>query len=102
MDPSLLDTDILTEIFKGRNQSVTTNALGYLTEHDQLAISAMTRFEVLRGLRHKRANRLLEKFDAMCARMAILAISDEVLDRAADLWVMARAAGFPQRDADLI
>lgn len=102
MDASLLDTDILTEIFKGRNQNVATNAAKYLQAHSQFAISSMTRFEVVRGLRHKQANKMLASFDTMCAHMAVFPISDDVLDRAADLWVEARNAGDPQRDADLI
>lgn len=102
MESSLLDTDILTEIFKGRNRQVTSHASTYLQEHGQFAVSAMTQFEVVRGLRHKRATALLAKFDAVLARMAVLPISDEVLDQAANLWVVARDAGHPQRDADLI
>jgi tRNA(fMet)-specific endonuclease VapC len=102
MDVSLLDTDILTEIFKARNQHVATIAANYLQFHGEFAISAMTRFEVVRGLRHKQANKMLASFSAMCAQMAVFPISDDVLDRAADLWVEARNAGHPQRDADLI
>lgn len=102
MNSSLLDTDILTEIFKGRDRTVGTNAVSYLRSHGQFAISAMTRFEVVRGLRHKRAVKLLSAFDSMCARMLVLPIADDVLDRAADLWVAARDGGHPQRDADLI
>ena len=102
MDPSLLDTDILTEIFKLRNQSVAAKAAAYLQQHGRFAVSAMTRFEVLRGLRHKRASKSLERFESMCARILIVPISDNVLDKAADLWVEARDGGHSQRDADLI
>jgi tRNA(fMet)-specific endonuclease VapC len=102
MDASLLVTDILTEIFKGRNQHVATNAPNYLQAHGQFAISAMTQLEVVRGLRHKQANKMLASFSSMCARMEIFPISDDVLERAADLWATARNAGHPQRDADLI
>jgi hypothetical protein len=48
MDLSLLDTDILTEIFKLRNHTVAANAIAYLQQHGQFAISAITRFEVIR------------------------------------------------------
>lgn len=102
MNSALLDTDILTEIFKGRNAAVATNAVAYLKHHGQFAISAMTRFEVVRGLRQKQSTKLLAVFDLMCARMLVLPITDDVLDQAADLWVMARNGGHPQRDADLI
>jgi predicted nucleic acid-binding protein len=102
MESSLLDTDILTEIFKARNHQVTSHASAYLQEHGQFAISAMTRFEIVRGLRHKRATALLARFETVCARLLVIPISDEVLDQAANLWVAARDAGHPQRDADLI
>jgi predicted nucleic acid-binding protein len=102
MDPSLLDTDILTEIFKSRNQSVAAKATVYLQKHGQFAISSLTRFEIARGLRHKRATKSLERFESMCSRMLIMPISEDVLDRASDLWVEARDGGPPQRDADLI
>ena len=102
MDPSLLDTDILTEVFKLRNQSVAAKAAAYLQQHGQFAISSMTRFEVVRGLRHKRASKLLIRFESICALMLIIPISEDVLDKAADLWVEARDGGHPQRDADLI
>jgi tRNA(fMet)-specific endonuclease VapC len=102
MDSSLLDTDILTEIFKGRKAAVNSNAEAYLTHHGQFAISAMTRFEIVRALRHKRAAKSLSAFASMCTRMLVLPITNEVLDRAADLWVVARDGGHSSRDADLI
>ncbi len=102
MDASLLDTDILTEVFKLRNQTVAANAAAYLQQHGQLAMSAMTWFEVIRGLRHKRASKSLKRFELLCAQMLIIPISGDVLDATADLWVDARDGGHPQRDADLI
>jgi predicted nucleic acid-binding protein len=102
MDPSLLDTDILTEIFKLRNQTVAANAAAYLQQHGQFAISAITRFEVIRGLRHKRATNSLQRFEAMSAGMLVIPVTEDILDRAADLCVEARHGGQPQRDADLI
>jgi predicted nucleic acid-binding protein len=102
MNPCVLDTDILTEVFKGRNATVAAHAGAYLKDHGQFAVSAMTRFEVLRGLRHKQATKLLVDFEVLCSRLLVLPITDDVLDRAADLWVDARQGGHPQRDADLI
>ena len=37
-----------------------------------------------------------------CQHSIILAITDDILDRAADLWATADKSGFPKRDADLI
>jgi predicted nucleic acid-binding protein len=102
MDIALLDTDILNEVLKGRNKSVVRSAAAYPNAHGQYALSAMTRFEVVRGLRHRGASHLLAAFATFCFRSLIFPIDDAILDRAADLWVVGRTAGYPHRDADLI
>ena len=45
MDPLLLETDILTEIFKLRNQSVAANAAAYLQQLRPFTFSAKTLFD---------------------------------------------------------
>jgi len=81
MEPSLLDTDILAEIFKLRNQSVAAKAAAYLQQHGQFDISAITRFEVVRGLRHKRAAKSLTRFESMCARMLVVGQFELIFSR---------------------
>jgi len=102
MQLSLLDTDILSEFLKQRNPVVVRNAADYLAKYQQFAISAMTRYEVMRGLKDKRAVRQLKKFDEFCRNAEVLPITDEILDRTSDLWVEARKGGHPSRDPDLI
>lgn len=102
MSLAVLDTDMLAEAFKKRNATVVGRAATYLDTHGQFAFSAMTQFEVVRGLRQKRAVRLIQHFEELCHRSLILPISNEVLDLAADLWVVARDGGHADRDADLI
>jgi tRNA(fMet)-specific endonuclease VapC len=58
--------------------------------------------EIVRGLKAKRATRQLQRFATFCQHSLILPISDDVLDRAADLWAKADRTGKPKRDADLI
>jgi tRNA(fMet)-specific endonuclease VapC len=62
----------------------------------------MTRYEVVRGLKAKKATRQFQKFAIFCQHCLIVGIDDTVLDRAAELWVSARQGGFPKKDADLI
>jgi len=102
MQHSLIDTDILSEVLKQKDAHVLRHATEYLGHHQQFAISAMTRYEVMRGLRDKNAVRQVENFDRFCRHSIVYAITDEILDRAADLWVAGRQAGNPRRDADLI
>ena len=102
MSLAILDTDMLTEAFKRRDSVVVRHAADYFSTHGQFVFSAITRFEVIRGLRQKRSAKLDQQFETLCQRSLVLPINDEVLDRAADLWVVARSGGHSHRDADLI
>ena len=102
MDAALLDTDILNEVLKRKNQTVVQHAAAYLRAHDEYALSAMTQYEVVRGLRYRKAGKLLTAFTTFCSRSLIVPIDGAILDRAAYLWIIGRKGGFPHRDADLI
>jgi tRNA(fMet)-specific endonuclease VapC len=101
MDAALLDTDMLNEVLKQKNAHVLQQAADYLGQHAQFAVSSITRYEVVRGLKEKQATRQLARFTTFCRHSLILPITEEILDRAADLWVTARRGGHPGRDADL-
>jgi len=102
MDESLLDTDILSEVLKGKDQQVLATAQQYLNEHQRLAFSTITLYEIVRGMRAKRAARQFTKFLQMVANSDVLPISVPVLLRAADLWAEAGKGGHLRGDADLI
>jgi len=98
----LLDTDTLSEILKQRHPTVVQRAIGYLQHYQEFAFSAITRYEVIRGLKDKRATRQLRQFAMFCQHSLIFSITDAILERAADLWVAGRRAGQARNDADLI
>ncbi|HUY90445.1 MAG TPA: type II toxin-antitoxin system VapC family toxin [Pirellulales bacterium] len=102
MDEALLDTDILSEVLKGKNPQVLTAAQKYLAVHQQLAFSAMTMYEIMRGMLANQASRQLAVFLALTGRSDVLPVSVPVLKRAAGLWAEARNNGHPCDDADLI
>ena len=102
MDAALLDTDMLNEVLKQKNAQVIQHGSVYLSQHGQFAVSSITRYEVVRGLKEKLATRQLARFATFCQHSLILPVSEAILDRAADLWVAARRGGHPQRDCDLI
>jgi len=102
MDAALLDTDMLNEVLKQKNANVVQHAANYLKHHGQFALSSMTRYELLRGLKEKAATAQLVRFDTFCQKTLVLPITNAILDRAADLWVAARRIGQAGRDADLI
>ena len=102
MSPALLDTDILSELFKLRNVAVRQKSLDYSRLHGQLAISMMTQYEVVRGYKDQQATTQLARFRNFCANSLVLPVSESILERAADLWVLAGRGGFSRNDADLI
>ncbi len=102
MLPTLLDTDMLTEILKQRNPRVASNAADYLRVHGKFAFSAMSRFEILRGYLEKNATTQLARFTIFCSHSLILPLNDSVLDRAAELWKIGRQSGQSHADADFL
>ncbi len=102
MTASLLDTDILSEVLKKKNPQVVAQAADYLAQYQQFEISAITRYEVMRGLKEKQAVRQLGNFDTFCQKAIVHPITEEILDRASNLWAEARQGGRPCSDPDLI
>ena len=102
MAPAILDTDILSEVLKQRHPNVRKNSRQYLRSHGQFAISAVTRFEIIRWYKELGAVRPLERFLTFCGQSLVLPVTDDLFDRAADLWVLARRGGHPCNDADLL
>jgi predicted nucleic acid-binding protein len=102
MDLAQLDSDIVSEVLKQRQLNVRKHAHQYLRSHGQFAFSAVSRFEVIRGYKKIAATALLARFMKFCAQSLILPVTDEVFDRAADLWVLARRGGHPCNDSDLL
>jgi tRNA(fMet)-specific endonuclease VapC len=102
MDPAILDTDIVSEVVKQVDPNVRHQARQYLRSHGRFTISAVTRFEVIRGYKALGATQRLASFLAFCAQSSILPVTNAEFDRAADLWVLARSGGHPCSDADLL
>ena len=102
MDAALLDTDILSELLKRRDPKVLTAAQRYLSQHPRLAFSAISVYEIVRGLKATSAKRQLAEFLKTVGTSDVFSVSVPVLMRAAELWVTARTGGHPHDDADLI
>ena len=50
MLPTLLDTDVLSEVLRQRDDSVLQATRVYLDEWRRFTFSVLTRYEILRGL----------------------------------------------------
>ncbi len=61
MVKSVLDTDILSEYFKGHNQTVVDHAARYAREHGTFTFTSVTVYEIVYGLELKGATHQLKK-----------------------------------------
>lgn len=73
--PTLLDTDILSELLK-QHPLVTHHTRLYLSQHTHLTFSIITRYEILRGLLAKQAMAQVTAFDSFCRSCIILPLTN--------------------------
>lgn len=99
--PVLVDTDILSALLR-RNPAVIQTARGYLDVHGQRSFSAITRYEILRGLKAKNAGRQQISFEKFCAANSILYITEEAILKAADIYADLYQRGELIGDADIL
>jgi tRNA(fMet)-specific endonuclease VapC len=99
--PVILDTDILSLLMR-QNATVLERARTYLSEHHEFTISIITRYEILRGLKAKGAHQQIARFDSLCARSRVLAITDGVVVQAADVYADLYKRGELIGDADTL
>ena len=85
-----------------KNPTALNRARTYLADHRQFTISLVTRFEILRGLKAKRATAQLAAFDAFCGNNEVLPITDGVIVRAADIYADLHGRGQLIPDADIL
>lgn len=60
MDKSLLDTDILSEVIKGIDQTVAKNSSAYRRQFSRFTLSTITVMEVVKGFQKKAPGRVDE------------------------------------------
>jgi tRNA(fMet)-specific endonuclease VapC len=76
VNKSLLDTDILSEIGKAIDPTVTRNAAAYRSAFGSYTLSAITGTEVIRGFQKKQSIRRLQGFIASLASMEVLPLAE--------------------------
>jgi tRNA(fMet)-specific endonuclease VapC len=85
----LLDTDILSLFFRNHPQVVDACNL-YCQEYRQLSFSLITYYEILSGLKHRDAQKQLDKFLAFSQLNQILLLSEESVTISAQLYADLR------------
>lgn len=101
VQPVPLDTDILSSILR-RDPVVVARARDYLRAHQRFAFSIITRYEILRGLKARRATKQQAAFDRFCAANTILSLSDAIVVRAAEIYADLYQRGELIGDADIL
>ena len=99
---ALLDTTTLSDIMKGRDPNVRQRARQYLATHGCFEISILTRYEILRGLKAKRATQQIILFDRQCEKSQVLPLTDATIVKAADIYAHLHQQGQLIGDADIL
>ena len=89
---TLVDTDVPSAVMRSVPRAL-TQARSYLADHPRLTISLITRFEILRGLKAKRATTQLAAVDAFCSKNEVLPLSDSIIVRAAEIYADLHSRG---------
>ena len=92
MTESLVDTDILSFYFKG-DSKVVEKFNDYLKEFDVINISIITYYEILGGLRFKKAEKQIKEFEEFVNNNTIIHISEESAKISGDIYADLRQKG---------
>jgi len=99
MSRQLLDTDILSEVIKGRDRTVAARANAYLAEHGRFTTSAISVAEIVYGLRRMGREDRVAQFEASMDAAEVIALDDAAARIAgrinADLERVGRIIGMP-------
>ncbi len=98
----LIDTSTLSEVMRGRDESVRRNAHVYLERFQLFTFSILTRFEILRGLYAKDARGKISRFEILCANNEVLPLTDSVVLKGAEIYSLLRNQGKLIDDMDIL
>jgi tRNA(fMet)-specific endonuclease VapC len=102
MPPSLLDTDALSEVMKGKDPITRQKAQDYLNVYGRFTFSILTRYEILRGLKAKQATKQIAVFENRCQVSEVLPLTDPIIVRGADIYADLKQRGLLISDADIL
>ena len=98
MKKSLLDTDILSEVLKGRNPIVATYKTAYLRDFGYFTTSVVNVMEVVRGFQRIQSESRIQQFLATLANAEVLILDRDAAESAGrihgDLERIGQTNGF--------
>ncbi len=92
MNPSMLDTDILSEFLRG-NSKVIAKVDDYLKEYGFINLSIITYYEILNGLLYKDARKQMIKFEKFVALNKVIPLTMRMAKTAAVIQADLRKKG---------
>ncbi|HEX6961614.1 MAG TPA: type II toxin-antitoxin system VapC family toxin [Lacipirellula sp.] len=98
---TLLDTDVLSLVMRRRPDAV-FHAKEYLKHHPRLSISAITAYEVMRGLKTQGAAAKLADFHVFCRASRILPCTFQIAEIAANIYADLKQRGELLDHADIL
>ncbi len=101
MNPSLIDTDILSYYLRG-DESVVKNVIKYLNKYPTLNISSITYFEILGGLEYKKASRQIKEFENFVSDCNIWNIEEDSIKISSKEYGRLRRNGVTIGNSDLL
>jgi tRNA(fMet)-specific endonuclease VapC len=99
---SLLDTDTLSEVMKGKNLTIRQTARQYLDVYGRFTFSLITRYEILRGLKAKQASAQVAAFEHRCRVSEVVPLTDAIIVQGADIYADLKRQGLLISDADIL
>lgn len=82
MDSALLDTDILSEVFKGKDPIVAARAAAYIEEHGRFTITSVTVLEVVSGWHRLQREDRVQEFLERLGHMDVLPLAADAAAQA--------------------
>lgn len=101
MTEAIIDTDISSFYFKGEERVVTRFG-EYLKEFDLVNISILTYYEIIAGLKFKKAGRQLQDFEGFTNDNNIINISEESARISGDIYADLRQTGITIGTSDIL
>jgi len=100
MRETTLDTDMLSEVLKGRDRVVVENANAYLAQYERLMTTTITVAEVIKGLHKKKRAEEIASFNTNADSMGILPLDRKAAEIAGQIYAELELAGAPIGRAD--
>jgi len=100
MDKSLLDTDTLSEILKGKNLNIICQANNYYQKWGQYTISTITVLEIIKGFHKVQRESHIEQFLSTLSNTEILTLNLKSAELAGRIYADLERTGQPIGRAD--